>query len=616
VYWIDPADNFRFVWANEACCLHFLRSHDDLVGLCLEDIDPTFGTERSAGLRECLRTHGSTILETIHLRGDGSVVPAELSANCFRHLGREYITGYIRDISVRKANESTLARAALLLSRLPDAVYCTELDGTVTFWNESAERIFGWSYAQLVGRPLLERFPPELAGEMRPRLAQALAGEECRGEWMDIRNDGIKIWTDTALFRFLDREGRPAGLLGISRDITERKQAEDERLALEQKLKETQRLESLGVLAGGIAHDFNNLLTGVLGNASLAKMDLPIDSPLEPVISQIETAALRAADLCKQMLAYSGRGQFVVGPVLLSQIVAETTHLLHSSLNKKASLVLELAKGIPPILGDATQMRQIVMNLVINAAEAIGNTQGTITVTTRRTQVTAPILQRCRAACNHPGGDSIELSVADTGCGIAPETLERIFEPFFTTKFTGRGLGLSAVLGIVRSHNGALDVTSSRGIGTTFRIFFPVSSAVADQPNEEPATNDCWHGAGTILVADDEDPVREVLGHILDRLGFSVVTACDGIEAIEHFRADPHKYSAVLLDMSMPRIDGLETLRELRALRADIPVLLISGHDSGEIRQLVGKEHLSGVVQKPFTAPALSEALQQALSPH
>ena len=614
VYWIDPSHRYRFVWVNDACCQHFLRTREELVGLAMEDVDPTFGPERASTLRTQLRQQGSSTFESIHLRGDGSVVSAEVSANHFIHAGREYITGYIRDISVRKANESALARAALLLARLPEAVFCTDLDGTVTFWNEGAERLYGWSAGEMLGHPVLDRYPCALAAEVQQRLHRAAAGEEWHGEWLDTRRDGARVWTDASITRVLDRDGRPAGLLGIIRDITERRRAEQERIALEHRLQETQKLESLGVLAGGIAHDFNNLLTGILGNASLAKLDLPPDSPLENSIGQIETAALRAAELCRQMLAYSGKAQFVIAPLDLGQLVEETARLLHLSLSKKARLVLDLAPGLPPVLGDATQLRQVVMNLVLNAAEALGPNAGTITVTTRQIHAAREQLERCHTFGDHPGGESVELRIVDTGCGMTPETLARIFDPFFTTKFTGRGLGLSAVLGIVRGHHGALDVVSTPGIGTTFCVLLPIAAA-AVSPQIDGSTAAPWHGAGTILIADDEPAVREVLAQMLERLGFSVVAAADGVEALASFRAAPDRFAAVLLDLSMPRCDGAETLQGIRALRADAPVLLISGHGHGEIHEQFAQHRLAGIVQKPFTTPALRDALQRALAP-
>jgi CheY-like chemotaxis protein len=369
------------------------------------------------------------------------------------------------------------------------------------------------------------------------------------------------------------------------------------------------------VLAGGIAHDFNNLLTGILGNASLARLDLTPDSSLDIGISQIETAALRAAELCQQMLAYSGKAQFVVRPLSLGRLVEETARLLHLSINKKARLTLDIAPSLPPVLGDATQLRQIVMNLVLNASEALGPHPGEIAMAIRRVTVDRTLLERLHSSGDYAGGDSIELTVRDSGCGMNPDTLARIFDPFFTTKFTGRGLGLSAVLGIVRGHRGALDVTSSPGVGTTFTILLPVAGATSHESALPAVAAPAWRGSGTVLVADDEAPVREVLGHMLARLGFEVVAAADGLEALSRFRATPDRFAAVLLDLSMPRCDGAETLREIHTLRPNTPVLLISGHGSGELSAQFAHERLAGIVQKPFTTPALCEAMQRALAP-
>ena len=614
VYWLDPAQNFRFVWVNQACSRHFLRSRDELLHLRLDDCDPTFGPEEAGRFRDRLRRDGSCILETLHLRGDGTVIPVEMSANRFHDGHRELVTGFLRDISARRSAEATLARAALLLSRLRDAVFCAELDGTVTFWNEGAEQLFGWTAAEMIGRPLESRFPADAAVDARALFARVAAGEEWNGEWLEYRKDGARVWTDSSIARFVDGEGRPAGILGIAHDVSVRKQAERERAELERKLQETQKLESLGVLTGGIAHDFNNLLTGILGNASLARLELPPDSSPAAFVVQIEEAAMRAAELCQQMLAYSGKGRFIVQPISLRRLVEETARLLHLSINKKARLVLELDSALPAVHGDITQLRQVVMNLVINASEALGPREGEIVVSARPVR-----LSRARLALMHGGdaageGEFVELAVRDNGCGMSPATLERIFEPFFTTKFTGRGLGLSAVLGIVRGHHGALAVSSVPGHGTTFTIVLPAGPQAAVEPSAGAGTQ-AWQGAGTVLIADDEAPVREVLEHMLARLGFTVEIAVDGREAVTRFRAQADRYAAVLLDLSMPRCDGGEALREIRAVRADAVVIVMTGHGCTEVDSRLGGETPNEIVQKPFTAATIATALRQALGP-
>jgi nitrogen-specific signal transduction histidine kinase/CheY-like chemotaxis protein len=400
--------------------------------------------------------------------------------------------------------------------------------------------------------------------------------------------------------------------LGIAHDVSARKRAESERGELERKMQETQKLESLGVLAGGIAHDFNNLLTGILGNASLARLELPPEAPVGALVAQIEEAGLRAAELCQQMLAYSGKGRFVVQPFALGRLVEETARLLHLSISKKARLVLNLQAGTPQVCGDATQLRQVVMNLVINAAEALGPREGEIAVSVREVHPS-----RARLALMHGGdvaaeGAYVELAVRDTGCGMSPATVARIFEPFFTTKFTGRGLGLSAVLGIVRSHHGALEVSSTPGHGTTFTVLLPAVAGVLEAP-AAPVSETQWHGSGTVLVADDEGPVREVLAHMLRRMGFTVETAEDGRAAVTLFQRQPDRYAAVLLDLSMPRCDGSEALREIRALRPEAVVVLMTGHGCSDVSERLAEDRPSAVVQKPFTTAAIREALCGAL---
>jgi nitrogen-specific signal transduction histidine kinase/CheY-like chemotaxis protein len=402
-------------------------------------------------------------------------------------------------------------------------------------------------------------------------------------------------------------------VLGVSVDITDLKKADHERQQIERKLQETQKLESLGVLAGGIAHDFNNLLTGILGNASLARMDLSDTSPLVPVIEQIESATHRAADLCKQMLAYSGKGRFVIQHLNLNQLVEDTTHLLNISINKNCVLHFNLAQTLPAIAVDATQIRQIIMNLVINASEAIGARSGVIAISTGVARVDHDYI----ATLLHPGGitpgDYVFLEVSDNGAGMNPATLAKIFDPFFTTKFTGRGLGLAAVLGIIRGHKGALKVYSELGRGTTFKILLPCSDATVERmlstpPMAEPA----WRGQGTVLVVDDEETVRTVTARILETLGFTAVLASDGREALEIYRREPSRFTIVLLDLTMPHMDGEETFRQLRHLNPGVRVVLMSGFNQQEaVSRFTGKG-LAGFVQKPFEVGSIMTAVREA----
>jgi signal transduction histidine kinase/CheY-like chemotaxis protein len=428
------------------------------------------------------------------------------------------------------------------------------------------------------------------------------------------RADGAKLVVLINAVPLRDEHGRCHGCVATFQDISERQRADHHQRDLDRKLQETQKLESLGVLAGGIAHDFNNLLTGILGNASLARMDLPRTSVMLPIIEQIELATHRAADLCKQMLAYSGKGLFVVQRLDLNQLVEETTHLLNISISKNCVLRFNFASALPAVNADVTQLRQIIMNLVINASEAIGSRSGVIALSTGVVRVDQDYI----ATLLHPGGitpgDYVFLEVSDNGVGMDAATLEKIFDPFFTTKFTGRGLGLAAVLGIIRGHKGALKVYSEPGRGSTFKILLPCADGSAEATGSaRPWADPRWRGRGTVLVVDDEETVRSVSARILEMLGFSVVLASDGREAIEKYREEPARFALVLLDLTMPHMDGEETFRQLRHLNPGVKVVLMSGFNEQEaVSRFTGKG-LAGFVQKPFEMGSISAAVREVL---
>jgi PAS domain S-box-containing protein len=423
--------------------------------------------------------------------------------------------------------------------------------------------------------------------------------------------DGAERWVHGLGRLEIGAGGRPVRMFGTIQDITERRAAAAERDRLELQILHTQKLESLGVLAGGIAHDFNNILMSVLGNAGLARLRLPPESPAVENLHQIEQAASRAADLAKQMLAYSGKGKFVVEPVDLNRLTEEMEHMLRVSISKKAILRYNFSRPLPAVDADATQVRQVVMNLVINASEAIEERSGVIAVSTGCVTCTREYLQELWLDEQLPAGLYVTLEIADTGCGMDRETMARLFDPFFTTKFTGRGLGMAAVLGIVRGHRGAIKVYSEPGRGTTFKVFLPASTQQPLIPlalEQEPP----WRGSGTILLADDEESVRAVGAEMIRELGFDVVTACDGREALERYRE--RRADLVILDLTMPRLDGEQAFRELRALDAAVRVVMSSGYNEMEVAQKFAGKRLAGFIQKPYTFETLRAALRAALS--
>jgi len=414
--------------------------------------------------------------------------------------------------------------------------------------------------------------------------------------------EALQRWFDTDVFPTSE------GVAVFSRDVTERKRFDEQ-------LRQTQKLESLGVLAGGVAHDFNNLLVGILGNSSLAADALPHGHPARAMMEEVVTAAERASGLTQQLLAYAGKGRFVVEPIDLSSLVEEITMLVQSSIPRTVQLKLDLAQGLPPIEADAGQMQQLLMNLVINGSEAIGDRPGTVTVATGRIDVDEPYLRMMLLQTEITPGPYVFAEVQDTGIGMDEQTIAKIFDPFFTTKFTGRGLGLAAALGIVRGHKGAMKVYSTPGQGTTFKLLFPAALGKTTPPKNVAADQDL-RGQGCVLVVDDEETVRRTAKNTLERYRYSVVLAENGQQALELLRQSPLAFDLVLLDFTMPVLSGEDTLREIRKIRPTLPVILSSGFNEVEaIRRFQG-QGVSGFVQKPYTAATLARSVKAALTEH
>ncbi len=392
----------------------------------------------------------------------------------------------------------------------------------------------------------------------------------------------------------------------VARDITEQVRAESALLL-------AQKLESLGLLAGGVAHDFNNLLTAILGNLNLAQMKLPADSPVWPHLRDIEGTVLRAADLTRQMLTYSGRGAFLVQPVNLRQVVEEITHLLAVSISKKVELHSEIPETLPPLQGDPSQIQQIVMNLVLNASEAMGDAEGAISITARAALLDALFISSHLPQQSVNPGPHIVFEVSDTGSGISPETISRIFDPFFTTKGSGRGLGLSAMLGILRSHHAGVNIYSEIGRGTTFRIYFPAHKA-AEKPQAPPqAPMRRKLPAGTVLLVDDESSIRATAGAMLESLGCLVLEAADGVEALDLYKAHAQDIIVVLLDLTMPRMDGKAAFQAIRELDPSAKIILSSGYNEEEALLPFTEAAQLGFLKKPYQYKDLRAALEKIL---
>lgn len=409
-----------------------------------------------------------------------------------------------------------------------------------------------------------------------------------------------------------DAEGRPLRMVGTDTDISRRKYEEAERAALLSKMQQSQKLESLGVVVGGIAHDFNNLLVGIMGSAELAKQSSTEPETIREHLDRIELAGKRASELTKEMLAYAGRGSFAVSDTDLCALIEEMQQLLAASLSKKAVVDKQLESRGVWVHADAAQVRQVVMNLLINASDALAGEPGTITIRTGVKALDEAALNELLLGQDCKAGRYAFIEVRDTGPGMTPEVAERVFDPFFSTKDVGRGLGLAAVIGIVRWHAGAIQVDSTPGEGTRFRVFLPAlemkvtaarGSALKNSPHP-------WQSSGEVLVADDEDGVRQILVAVLKRCGFDIVEAKNGREALALFQARPESIRVAVLDMSMPHMSGIEAAEAMRRQRPDLPVVIASGYaQPADLESLPGARF----VPKPFTLGSLVAALREVL---
>ncbi len=499
--------------------------------------------------------------------------------------------------------------------------------GEVSF-DDRFHRMLGYSEGELPGTAEAWRsfHHPDDLDEVMNRFESHARGQTPIYESVHRlrRHNGEWLWVMTR-GRIISRNShhQPEHCIGVAIDITDRKQGEEAKLNFERQVQHAQKLESLGVLAGGIAHDFNNLLMAILGNADLAMNELPPSSPVHRNLAEIEKASKRAADLAKQMLAYSGKGQFVIDQIDLGRLVEEMVHLLQVSISKKAELKFNFAPNLPCIDGDATQIRQVIMNLITNASESLGDDNGVITLSTDVIFCDDAYLSGINGSVRIgseeplPEGRYVFLEVSDTGCGMDNSTVERIFDPFFTTKFTGRGLGMSATLGIIRGHRGAIKVYSEPDKGTTFKILFPVSESTIDSsrsPINSETSPSTLGMHGTVLVADDDETVCSISRQMLEKLGFDVITASNGMEAVGCYREHQEDILCILLDLTMPHMNGEEAFREIFHINRNARVILCSGYNEQDATERFSGKGLAGFLQKPYTLAALREKLHKILT--
>lgn len=512
------------------------------------------------------------------------------------------------DVTERRAAEAKLRESEERFRALVSGSFeglAVSIDGTIVECNDALAAMVGCRREELLGKTPLDLATADGA---RTALEHIKSGHEGPYELIAVRRDGTTFPCEV-LARNIVFQGHPARITGF-RDITERKRAEAERRRLEKRMLESQKLENLGVMAGGIAHDFSNLLQVILGNCDLAAGDVAPGSPLAEHLAEIRAAAVRGSELTRQMMAYSGRSAGPLERVDLAALVHEMAGLLAVTAGERGTVRIEIDDRAPWVEGDAGQLRQAVLNLVTNATEALPATGGVVRVVVSRRRADAADLERCAVDGTLEPGEFVCLTVEDNGSGMDAATCARAFDPFFSTKFTGRGLGLASVSGIARSHHGAIDLHTEPRVGTRVTVLLPPASSdlwVATAglaEKDEPATS------GVVLVADDERPILSLLEEILSSMGLEVIVASDGRQAVEAFRRRAAEVSIVLLDVTMPGTGGVSALDEMRALRPELPAILLSGYAEGNVA--IGHRNVA-FLAKPFDLDALTRTVRRLL---
>jgi PAS domain S-box-containing protein len=517
----------------------------------------------------------------------------------------------IREQAARVEAEAGERRYRSLAEAIPQIVWTADAGGRFDYYNRRWFEYSGLNQSESFEHDSWKHvLHPEDAEATLTRWRGAVqSGEgyeiECR---FRRASDGAYRWHLCRAIPVRNPDGSVATWFGTCTDIDDQRRSGEA-------MREAQKLESIGLLAGGVAHDFNNLLTGILGNASLLLELVPADRRLRGLLENVVVASERAADLTRQLLAYSGKGRYFVEPVDLSELVRDIGALIQSSIPKKVALELDLADSLPLAEVDPTQIRQLVMNLVLNGAEAIGEDRtGAVRVSTFFQPVDEVYLASVEFQLNGIApGDYVAVRVTDDGCGMDDAVRQRIFDPFFTTKFTGRGLGLAAALGIVRGHHGAIRIQSAPGRGSTFEILIPARAGARKRKARAGAVTGELRGKGTVLVIDDEDTVRNAAKMALERYGYIALAARDGREGVRVFRKHQGKINAVLLDMMMPVMGGEEALRELSALWPSTPIVGSSGYSEALAKRRFGDKGLAAFLQKPYTPQALAECIKRAV---
>lgn len=649
----------RLSEVNESMARMHGYSVEEMQQMELKELDTLEAARLAPERMKKILAGESLVFEVEHYHKDGHIFPMEVSASLFSKGEKTYIQCFHRDISQRKQGEKALLELKdellkqnkelhinkILLHEQNDALQATEEmlrvqireyeftlqmlqdsearfktlyeasfggiaihdRGIILDCNHALSDITGFSIEELDASNrfnLLDLIAPESVELVTQNITNDI---ESRYEVQGLRKDGTK-YPLALRGKNIPYKGSTVRVTEF-RDFTERKRVEVERLQLEQQFHHAQKFESLGVLAGGIAHDFNNILTIILGHCYMAREDFIPETEYKTAFLKIETASTRAAELCRQLLTYAGRSPMEQTRVDLALLIDEVVKMLQAAINKNVSIVLDMQRVVPEIKGDTAQIQQVIMNLIINAAEAIGDREGTI-----RVSLTKTILKTDKSETDTFGtliksGGYVCLEVTDTGCGMDEQTQKRIFEPFYTTKFTGRGLGMSAIRGIVIAHEATLNLTSAPGVGTTFNVCFPLLHP-ADYVEIPPATSIASEkGGGRVLLVDDEEFIRSMGTDLLESMGFTVLTAGHGREALELYHERGSEIDLILLDLTMPIMGGIEAYKELRKINSTLPVIICSGYSLELVEHIIKNDPHAEFVHKPYKPGELRDVI-------
>ena len=598
----------RILYANRKACESLGYSQEELLEMSVFDIDTMLTPEMWPGAWRRINTEQSVTFEGVHRCKDGTVFPVEVTANLIESEGRRYSMALIKDITDRKRDLESLRIFQFIFDKASFGIFMTTEDGRIVNANEHASQYLGYTNKELRRMRILD-VDSRISAADRDKLWHQRRDESATYlESTHRRKDGtdIPVAITTNLLEF----NGEMYAVSFTQDITERKNAEKQRLKMEAHMSEAQKMESLGTLAGGIAHDFNNILAAILGYAELANLEIPAGSSLKQYVGQIVQAGRRAKDLVNQILTFSRQGQSEKKLIDISRSIGEALKLLKATLPRTIEIRENILPNLAPVFADETQIHQIVMNLCANAHYAMKTTGGVLDVGLSLATISE------HDAIGYPGikpGRYLKLSVADSGSGIAPDLIDRIFDPYFTSKPSGEGtgMGLSTVHGIVKDHGGGIKVYSEIGVGTTFNMFLPAAGSLSETAEEQE--KELPTGRESVLLVDDEKSLLDLGRDLLERLGYRVETRASAIDAIEAFRSDPNKYDLIITDMTMPKMTGDELAGKIRSIRSDIPIILCSGFSERLNTQAMEAIGANALLMKPITYADLANTVRMVL---